>query len=155
MELKDLVGIAKEVAEQQKGEHHPQFFLEEQGKLQIYCVPFENEEEKQIFVELVLPKLIEQKQVDRYFSVFGAWMAVNQKPPAGKRVSDMDDKQEIIVVSEHTKQGSHTVICPFVRDGDHINWQDEVWTNPEEQSSFDRFNVWVHTNIVIKDGGKQ
>jgi len=151
MELKDLVAIAKEVAEENEGEHQPQFYFEVEGRIEMYLVPFESEDDKYIFVERVLPALVESKNVDAYFAVFGAWMSQNKQPPTGKRVSDMDTKQEIIIASKYTRTGTYTAICPFTRaENNKLIWGEEIWMDPEQASSFDKFNVWVKQNIIIR-----
>jgi len=160
MELHDIVKIAKATAEQHNGEHPSSFIIEKDNALKLFVVSMENDLDKLLAVKAI-EQLVKRESVDMYCSVFGAWMA-QEKPKEGKRISELskDEKQEIIVVSKHTKQGTWSAICPFSREDDKeegaLIWGEEIHTNPEISTSYDRFNIWIQHNIVIgerKNGG--
>lgn len=124
--MNDLVDIelierkAKEIVEKGK-EHVPMVFLESEGEIDIKVIPFKNDKEKEIILN-ILRDYVQKKNIKRYWVVMESWLGNN---PEIRPRRDINRREALTILEFNSDFERKALILKFTRDKNgNVSWEE-------------------------------
>lgn len=139
MNINEIKKIA--IQNLKRDKHLVQAFLFLDEHVNVIPVNYKNDEEKDKIIE-AFKKIVKEKNITKYWHVAEAWVSSN---PHVNRPRDDLYREEVLMISEYTKDNVKEIAIPFKRKNNEIKMKKE--RHLEDGTSVSRFNVFQNKDI--------